>query len=404
LAAHLDACGTERRIFGLPFSTWRDRMPQGMLLRSEPYASDVAAPNPGFGVGDYCRTKGLPYTERRTPLSRETFLAYGDWFARSLVPDVDHASVTSVESSGDGFRLSTAGGEQLQAANVVVATGIVPFAYLPPVLRALPEELASHSSSHADLSGFVGRRVAVVGRGQSALETAAILHELGAEVELIGRGPIWYNKPVPATSTFWTSVRKPINPLCETWHCWGYYTFPDVFRAFPERLRVEKARTVLGPSGAWWLQSRLEGQVPLRTGLQVLDARTEGAKVRLVLGGDGGGESVYDHVISATGFRLDLERLGYLAPQLRRSVTVAGGAPVLSRSFESTVPGLFFVGAMAAPSLGPAMRFIAGTWFTAKRLSKRLASSRHGGHQSQRDPGAPTDAVGSGVPVEQVAV
>ena len=35
VAAQLEASGIERRIFGFPFATWRDRMPEGMLLRSE---------------------------------------------------------------------------------------------------------------------------------------------------------------------------------------------------------------------------------------------------------------------------------------------------------------------------------------------------------------------------------
>ena len=261
---------------------------------------------------------------------------------------------------------------------MVVATGVIPFAHLPEVLRSLPEELVSHTSAHSDLSKFAGKHVGVIGAGQSALETAALLHETGAEVEVIAREAVSYNEAVPATTNFWTSLRKPVNPLCETWHCWGYYTFPDVFAVLPEHLRVEKARTFLGPSGAWWLRERLEGRVPLRTGYHVVDARPAGDRILLAIEGERREEVTYDHVVAGTGFRLDLDRLEFISSELRARLRLAGGVPALSRSFESSVRGLFFVGSPAAPSLGPSMRFIAGTHFTARRLSKRLKVDRPG--------------------------
>ena len=376
VAAQLEASGIERRIFGFPFATWRDRMPKGMLLRSEPYASDVASPAPGFTVRDYCLSQELPYVERRQPLSRETFLLYADWFTRTLVPDVEQVHVTSLRHTEGGFLLATEDRGQIRARRVVVATGVVPFAHVPEVLRSLPDQLVSHSSACVDSSEFRGRRVGVIGAGQSALETAALLHEEGVEVELITREAITYNQAVPETTDFWTSLRRPVNPLCETWHCWGYYTFPDVFWALPERLRVEKARTFLGPSGAWWLQQRLEGRVPVRTGCWVVDARPVGDQVCLVLEGEHREEVTYDHVIAGTGFELDLDRLAFISSDLRRSLKLAGGVPVLSRSFESSVDCLFFVGSPAAPSLGPSMRFISGSRFTARRLARRMKAKR----------------------------
>jgi hypothetical protein len=312
-------------------------------------------------------------------------MGYADWFCSSLVPDIEQVHITSVKSATGGFQLSTADGE-LWARRVVVATGVMPFAYLPDLLEGLPTSLVTHTSQHSDLSEFRGRRVGVIGRGQSALETAALLHELGAEVEVLARGPIWFHDPVLETPSFGASVRKPANPLCESWACWGYYTFPGGFRALPERVRIDKARTVLGPAGSWWLRPRLEGQVPLRTGLQITGARADGDRVRLTFDGSERGEGVYDHVIAGTGYRFDLGRLSYLAPELRSAVAIAGGAPILSRSFESSVPGLFFVGAMAAPSLGPSMRFISGTWFTARRCADRLASDQHGAGADQASP------------------
>ena len=83
-----------------------------------------------------------------------------------------------------------------------------------------------------------------------------------------------------------------------------------------------------------------------------------------------------DHVIAATGYRVDLSRI----PFIERSSTEADmnnveGTPVLNRHFESSVRGLFFIGAAAANSFGPLLRFAFGARFAAKRVASRLASS-----------------------------
>ena len=49
-----------------------------------------------------------------------------------------------------------------------------------------------------------------------------------------------------------------------------------------------------------------------------------------------------------TGYRVDVERVGLLAPDIRTRLATVGGSPGLSRHFESSVPGLFFVGLPAA--------------------------------------------------------
>jgi hypothetical protein len=58
-------------------------------------------------------------------------------------------------------------------------------------------ELVSHSSDHHDLSQFKGCDVIVIGAGQSALETAALLNECQAKVRLLVRRPsIIWNPPL----------------------------------------------------------------------------------------------------------------------------------------------------------------------------------------------------------------
>ena len=375
LAAHLTALGLERRVFGSRLAAWKNHMPEGMVLKSEPYATDLSAPVPGYTAGDHARVVGASYRSRVTPLTKERFIEYAEWFADRLVPDVEDTQVVSIHRCDDGFELVTDTGERLSARHVVVATGIVPFAHVAAPLGELGD-CVSHSSAHRDLSPFRGADVAVIGGGQSAAETAALLHEVGARPRLVVRGPgIYWPAANPAHPRLRSRLKRPPARLCEGWRCVGYTTLPDLFRLFPEQKRITDARSFLGPAGAWWLRSRVEGVVPMHVGTEVVSATRSGARVRLGLFGPGPSSLECDHVIAATGYQYDVNRLSYLDLGLRRALRVAGGAPVLSRSFESSVPGLHFMGALSSPSMGPSMRFIAGTHFAARRVAQTLATS-----------------------------
>jgi FAD-dependent urate hydroxylase len=78
------------------------------------------------------------------------------------------------------------------------------------------------------------------------------------------------------------------------------------------------------------------------------------------------------HVIAATGFKPDLRRLSFLDPELITQIHAFNGVPRLSRSGESSVPGLLFVGIITAPTFGPVMRFMFGAKHTAHALARRF--------------------------------
>jgi FAD-dependent urate hydroxylase len=378
IAAHLSARGVRRRILGDPMGTWRKQMPTGMYMKSEPYGSDFAAPKAGFGVADYCRTHGLDYVARLGPLLMSRFLDYSDWYRDNLVPDVENLVVRSIVSTAGGFIVETDSGERIETRRVVVATGIAPFAKLPEELATLPEHLVSHTIDHHDLTKFKGQTIAVIGAGQSALETAALLHETGAEVHVVARRPeIPWLAPNPVRVSPLGRVRRPVNKLCEGWHC-KYWNSPFLFRRLPEEMRVVKATSVLGPAGSWWLKDRVVGHIDLLPGHKILGAQPSGSGVRLELSGPTHSELEVDHVIAGTGFRVDITTLGFIDSQLQSRISKVAGSPVLSRSCESSVPGLFFVGAPAAISLGPSMRFVAGTHNMAAQVARRIARTTSG--------------------------
>src|SRR4051812_24749452 len=176
--------GMEVRVLGEPMEFWRSRMPLGMLLRSAWSASSIADPGGRLSLDAYKRASG---NHLCSPIHGQRFIEYGLWFQHSAVPDVDRRKVTHVARAPAGFRLTLEDGCTFSASRVLVAAGLAAFAKRPAQFQGLPPDLATHTSEAQDLARFSGKRVAVIGAGQSALESAALLHEAGAQVEVIMR-------------------------------------------------------------------------------------------------------------------------------------------------------------------------------------------------------------------------
>ena len=323
-AAHLRAAGVGFRHLGLPMRLWQAAMPKGMFLKSQGFASNLSDPAGTHTLESFCTATGRPYAGYGMPVPLDTFVEYGRWFAAEHAPELEQTLVTSVTRADGGFRLTLATGEELRARQVVVAAGVEHFAYRPVPLAALPSWACTHSSAHADLSVFAGREVVVVGAGQSALETAALLHENGVSVRLVARKPslAWNGEPLPLGRPLPQRLTEPEAGLGSGWNTWFYSNHPDLFRHLPRATRVHRARTALGPAGACWLRGRVEGKFGVHTGMAVRGAEAEAGVVRLTLAAaDGSGsEMTADHVIAATGYRIDLTRLVFLGPRLQAEI------------------------------------------------------------------------------------
>ena len=373
ISAHFNALGIEHLIVGRPMDTWRAHMPDGMMLKSEPYASTIASPDGKHHVAAYCESQGLNYVDRVDPLSRERFLDYADWYTKQLVPGVRDETVTEVTPVDGGFRVTFANATPVFTRQVVVATGVLPYQHIPAELAGLPAGLVTHTAQCHDFDQFKGRKVVVVGAGQSALETAALLHEAGVSVQVVARAPaLSWAEPNPARVTGLERIKRPVTPLCEGWRC-AFFNSPYAFRMLPESTRILKARQVLGPGGAWWLRERVEGIVDVTTGRRVREAVAHDSGVRLVLDGPGRSLVDADHVIAGTGFRIDLARLSFLPEHLRSVMKTLNGHPLVGRTGETNIPGLYFAGAHTVLSIGPSSRFIAGTHTLTALLVKSVA-------------------------------
>jgi thioredoxin reductase len=119
------------------------------------------------------------------------------------------------------------------------------------------------------------------------------------------------------------------------------------------------------------------GKVPLHLGCTPQSAEIQNGKVRLSLQAADGSKRdiVTEHVIAATGYRVNMNRLKFLNAEIRSSLKTVDGSPVLSKSFESSIPGLFFAGVAAANSFGPVMRFAFGAGFAARTITRAFAKS-----------------------------
>jgi hypothetical protein len=372
-AAHLRDAGVETRIFGETMEFWHKQMPVGMQLRSRKRSSHISNPDRSLMLDDF----GNVPEHKLASLSLAEFLEYGHWFQTRVAPDLDPRKVSRVERASEGFRLVLEDGEQVDARRVVVAAGLFPFAYRPAPFDSLPssvDSLVSHSSEHSDLSRFAGQDMLVVGRGQSALESAALLHESGASVEIVTRSPAinWLGPPPNGDGPDVPSRLIPPTDVGGRVTGW-VAAIPDIWRHTPTRFRPEISFRCIRPAGAVWLIPRLaDVPVTAKRLVSAVEATDGRALVRL----DDGSELVADHVLLGTGYKIDVARYPFLAPELAESLDLVDGYPKLTRGLESSVPGLHFIGAPAALSFGPVMRFVAGTWYAAPALSRRIAGKR----------------------------
>jgi thioredoxin reductase len=377
IAAHLSKSNITFRIFGSPMQSWRSHMPKGMLLKSEGFATGLYDPDSSFTLRHYCEELNIPYDDIGNPVPLEVFSAYGLEFQKRLVPTLEQTDITSVSRTSEGFELETADGQIVHAHTVIVATGITHFSYLPPFLVDLPGSHVSHSSQHHDLSGFRGKAVVVMGAGASAVDMAAILHEEGSQVQLVARRQeIAFHTKAKEPRPLQQRLRYPRSGLGIGWHSRLCADAPLLFRVLPQKSRFRFVRNHLGPSVGWFIRDKVVGKFPLHLGCKVQSASIEDGKVRLkVVEKDGSNsELIADHVISATGYQVSISRMRFLDEALRRLVHKVEDTPVLSRHFETSVPGLYMVGPAAANSFGPLMRFACGAEFTAKHISKHVVA------------------------------
>ena len=375
LGAHLNATGIDTRVFGRPMSFWRENMPKGMKLRSPWPATHIVDPDNLLTLDAYSAVSNLG---RPDPLPVQDFVRYGEWFWKSALPDLDTRRVTKVAPAPRGFWLTLADGGTLQARRVVVAMGLANQEYRPPEFEGLPDHLVSHTADHADLARFAGKRIAVIGRGQSATESAALLAEADAHVTLISRGDVhWLGAQTSGHAhrrdIYWhlhklLATRSGVGPFPLNW----INELPDAIHHLPPNLRAWLNTNSLRAGAAGWVKPRMAG-VRLEPGHRIRGAVVKGTGIELELND---GRRDFEHVLLATGYRIDVAKLGIFSSDLIERLDTDAGSPILGDGYQSSVPGLHFVGSAAVRSYGPLLRFVWGAGYAARTVTRHVCANR----------------------------
>jgi FAD-dependent urate hydroxylase len=319
IAAHLAARNVEHRIFGRPMLCWSQITDAGgeRYLKSFCFGTNISSPVPGSSFTDYSTPRGLETFE---PCSMSQFTAYGLWFQQRNVSWVEPVNVSLVEKQDDTFAVTLENGERMNAAHVVVATGLDYFDHLPQALATLSADLVTHTSKIMRFAEFKGRDVAVIGAGQSALEAAALLNEAGARPILFVRASsiLWHSR-YSRQRSLWQRMRTPLSGLGVGLKAWALTNLPGASHRLPPGLRTSFVKNHLPAEGAWWLRERVETRVPIHLETTVVAAVANGSRVALELKkSDNSRRTVLvDHVVAGTGYSVNVDRLGFLSCSLR---------------------------------------------------------------------------------------
>jgi FAD-dependent urate hydroxylase len=372
VAAYLKYLRIPFRIFGSPMQFWRD-MPPEMYLKSSASATNICTPENFITLNQYLSERGL---DPEAVCAVAEFARYGQYIQMKNISEIDNVNVNFVHRLENKFYLTTDTGEIVESNHVVIAVGLKAFSRIPGELSRIGKQFVSHSYEHSTFEPFRGKTVYVIGGGQSALQSAALLHEAGSHVEVFVRGlKISFSTRMPEKRSLLEKLRHPESGLGVGLKNRLIETFPSLISYTPGRWRIKFVKTYLGPSVAWWLLDRVTNKFPIHYDLVLKSADVIGEKLRVRFRDGKTGEIatvLCDHLIAGTGFEVDIDRLQFLCPDLRCLITQTERSARLDKFFQSSVPGLHFIGAASVMSFGPLFRFVVGARYTSKTLAAYL--------------------------------
>jgi FAD-dependent urate hydroxylase len=371
LAAHLRARGVNYRIFGDSMRFWRD-MPVGVNLKSLAFATNIAVPESGHTFPQWCLQHGLEDFE---PCTMQSFATYGCEMQKRFVPNLEEVFVTNVVPRDKGFEVTLASGERFIARRVVSSTGLSGLAHVPAELQKLGPDRVKHTFDLSDYSQFRDKKVAVIGAGASAIEAGALVQEAGGSSDVFMRGAeLVIHGRAPRIRPLWDRMKNPTTVLGASRSGWVLQHLPLLVHRMPLERRTRFVKSHLGPASPWWIKERVLGKVPVHARHELIEADSSANGATLKFRSPEGTISVNaDFVIAGTGYDVNVARLSYLDPEIKRQLKCIEGAPSLNSHFESSVPGLHFLGHLSFMCFGPLFRFVSGAEVAAPRLARYLS-------------------------------
>ncbi len=243
-----------------------------------------------------------------------------------------NSRVASVTQESAGLKVTLASGEAEVFDGVVAASGHQSTPRHPPEVKGFTGEYL-HAHDYRVPEPFTGKRVMVIGPGNSGVDIAADICTVTEHTVLCARSPVLIMPRmmfgVPNSRTL-VAIEKPWVP----WpvRIWARAFLTRIFQGSMEQWGFRTPKTRTHPISHPTLIAHIAWKrIGVKPGIQSIAGR----EVRFV---DGTTETL-DSIIAATGY---LTQYPYLSPDM---LPLAGTRPVLyNRVVHPSVPGLFFIG------------------------------------------------------------
>ena len=356
IALELERRGVPFRIFGEPFALWLHHTFDRMLLRSAPQASDIPSHDRRYNFVEYLERQGhVSAPEDR--LNVEVFRGFLREVVGRLPFDIERQRIERLErlDDGSGYLAHDSSGQAIPCRSVIVATGCGDHRHLPPSLADLPSDRVLHSWQAQEIEDLEDRRVLVVGGGQSAAEAVGTLVVKNRVTWAMRHEPFFFREPLRLPTPLFNGVLR-LSPVLD-------HLPPVIYRSFARAC----FRTTITPDLRQFYD-REDTDILFADAEELhLEAAGDGLKAGI----DG---TVYDAVVSATGYKYRVAGVPFLSTELRRALGGDQAVPHLDRAFQTPVQGLFFAGGIAEGTFGPAQRFLFGSRHAARRIGEALGS------------------------------
>ncbi|WP_246083242.1 NAD(P)-binding domain-containing protein [Nonomuraea diastatica] len=212
--------------------------------------------------------------------------------------------VVRVGRQDGGFRVSDASGRTYAARRVIVATG-VSLPNIPPVPGI--EAAETYGAAPTDPSGYLNQRVLIIGKGNSAFETADNLMETAAVIHVAGPHPVRM-----AWRTHFVGRLRAVNN-----------NFLDTYQL--------KSQNAVLDGDVKRIERQADGTYLVTVSFARVNEVTK--------------DIPYDRVIVCTGFRFDAS---IFADECRPQLVIDDRFPALTPAYESVnVPGLYVAGTLS---------------------------------------------------------
>lgn len=329
-------------IVGKSMDFWKNNMPEGMKLRS---AYDWHLDPAGIDTFErFMQVKGLNPDDFR-PVPIELYLEYAGWFQKqkNIFPVESMVTRLDFNEESSEFIAEMDSGEKIVSKNVLLALGFKYFKNIPAEFsEQLPADKYTHACDISSFSKFNNKKCLVMGGRMSAFESAALLHESGASEVYMS-----YRHDTPEfTESDWDWVTPLLNRMAET---------PEWYRDLDESEKDNIGKRFFGEGRLKmepWLKPRLDKDtINIFPNTEITEIIESGDKLKVNF--NYGEHITVDHVILATGYKVDINNVPFLkSGNILDNLKIINGYPELSAHLQTNIPGLYATSMLAMRDMG----------------------------------------------------